>query len=101
MGDLHKYKIGNIEIESSISKEEAEEFAKTKFRDTAKDFSVKAVKEAKVAGKAASEAFNKAVEDAKKAIEEAKPVVEENVDKAVKEVKAFVEEVKEEVSKEE
>ena len=93
--EKHEYKVGNMTIESNVSKEEAEEMAKTSMRETAKDAAVKAVKMTQSLEKAVTETANSAVESAKKAIEEAKPMME----KAKKDVEAFIDEVKEEVKK--
>ena len=108
MDEKYEYKVGNITVESTVSKEEAEELAKSKFRDTAKDVAVKTVKAAKVFGKAAAESTNATVDDVKKAIQDAKPAVEKAmedakpvIEKHVQEMKDFINEVKEEVNKEE
>ena len=108
MDEKYEYKVGNITVESSMSKEEAEEYAKNKLRDTAKDVAVKTVKMAKLFGKAAAESTTSTVDDVKKAIQDAKPVVEKAiedakpvVEKGVKELGNFFNEVKEEVEKEE
>ena len=108
MDEKYEYKVGNITVESTVSKEEAEELAKSKFRDTAKDVAVKTVKAAKVFGKAASESATTTVDDVKKAIQDAKPAVEKAmedakpvIEKHVQEMKDFINEVKEEVNKEE
>ena len=108
MDEKYEYKFGNVTVESSVSKEEAEELAKSKFRDTAKDVAVKTVKAAKVFGKAAAESTTTTVDDVKKAIQDAKPAVEKAVEEAkpviekgVKDMKDFINEVKEEVNKEE
>ena len=108
MDEKYEYKVGNITVESTVSKEEAEELAKSKFRDTAKDVAVKTVKAAKVFGKAASESATTTVDDVKKASQDAKPAVEKAmedakpvIEKHVQEMKDFINEVKEEVNKEE
>ena len=108
MDEKYEYKVGNITVESTVSKEEVEELAKSKFRDTAKDVAVKTVKAAKVFGKAASESATTTVDDVKKAIQDAKPAVEKAmedakpvIEKHVQEMKDFINEVKEEVNKEE
>ena len=92
MSENHEYKIGNMTIESNISKEEAADLAKTKLREAAKDAAVSAVK----LGQRALDGTKKAAKEVEQKINDAKPAV----DKAVEEVKAFIDEVKEEVKKE-